>query len=414
MVYAQLPKKHFNNLAKNSTLQLDSIYTYDKDMNSGILELGWRFIPIYDKNDKVVQILTDFKQHNGLPKWFNFKKDIYDYTGNGLLAKQDQYSWNIWNLMYDYNNKLALEYDSNNRKIGENLYQVFTDSNYFVEKLTLTYDSNGNNSMIACKRWNDKFDTFIDFYKEEFAFKKVGLIDSAIRYNNNDSLTVWNYESKAKYFYDGREKLNMKINYSWQIATGSWIDSLKTEYTYDSLGNNILEVQWRFDTLQQVWQPFRKALFTYNTATRAIDDYRWPDEMIWSSIFPLFNHKEYNYNLTEALQQNYENNTWVNLVRHTYYYSIKNVTGIDKVTAFKDARTYPNPTTGILKLMAEGCHPEKVVVYNMFGEIVLLPDLKIGIEESEIDLSDLCNGMYLVVVTYKDGTITKGKVLLGK
>jgi hypothetical protein len=58
---------------------------------------------------------------------------------------------------------------------------------------------------------------------------------------------------------------------------------------------------------------------------------------------------------------------------------------------------FPNPTTGLIKVSSSG-KIESIDVYNVTGAKVLSMPVRNGKENQEVDLSDLHNGMYLLVV----------------
>ena len=68
---------------------------------------------------------------------------------------------------------------------------------------------------------------------------------------------------------------------------------------------------------------------------------------------------------------------------------------------------YPNPAQDILFLKAEGIIPQRIEVYNMLGECLMYTNRK-----TEIDLSGLSNGMYLLRARYADGNAVHMRIEL--
>lgn len=77
-------------------------------------------------------------------------------------------------------------------------------------------------------------------------------------------------------------------------------------------------------------------------------------------------------------------------------------------TEIQDFKLYPNPVTqSTLYITTKDNDVKDIVVYNVFGEIVLKQQLK----TKELNVSKLISGMYLMQVTENHKTITRKLVV---
>ena len=75
--------------------------------------------------------------------------------------------------------------------------------------------------------------------------------------------------------------------------------------------------------------------------------------------------------------------------------------GVDEQQAH--ANIYPNPTSGLVTIKAEGLR--QITVANTMGQVLLLQE--VATDEVSINLSTFGNGMYLINVTTTEGSIVK-------
>ena len=82
--------------------------------------------------------------------------------------------------------------------------------------------------------------------------------------------------------------------------------------------------------------------------------------------------------------------------------NIGNVTGVDEL-GLESLSIYPNPSTGVLTITAEG-NPDDVLIslYSVTGEL-LRTDLSLN---TQSDVSELANGVYFINITASDNTKT--------
>ena len=69
-----------------------------------------------------------------------------------------------------------------------------------------------------------------------------------------------------------------------------------------------------------------------------------------------------------------------------------------------DIQVWPNPTNGVLHIAAD--HINKVEIRNLLGQMVLCTE-----NTSDIDISDLENGVYFLRVNNKNGRNKVTKII---
>ncbi len=86
---------------------------------------------------------------------------------------------------------------------------------------------------------------------------------------------------------------------------------------------------------------------------------------------------------------------------------VVNSTGIDAEEDVAGLRVYPNPATEILNV--EGNNIKDIVLYNSLGQTV-----KVGAINGQINVSNLSNGVYYLVVVSNDGKRAVEKIVIAK
>jgi len=85
-----------------------------------------------------------------------------------------------------------------------------------------------------------------------------------------------------------------------------------------------------------------------------------------------------------------------------------------KEVAVGDVQIFPNPTNGILNLDWKGSTVStEIAVYNVLGQIVAKKSL-INATKTDIDLSAMPDGNYILSLRDKDGSITNKKIQISK
>lgn len=83
---------------------------------------------------------------------------------------------------------------------------------------------------------------------------------------------------------------------------------------------------------------------------------------------------------------------------------VSSLDGVEEEIVLDDAQIYPNPTTGVLQIEAQGL--KGVEVYDLMGRQVVSQSL-IQIDAKEIDLSCCPSGVYLVKLITDDGVVIR-------
>ena len=82
-------------------------------------------------------------------------------------------------------------------------------------------------------------------------------------------------------------------------------------------------------------------------------------------------------------------------------------TEVTDVSSQVNARLYPNPTTGNLIIQTQNLNAQTIIIYDETGRPISLMPFK-----SEIDVSSLAGGVYLIELTGSEGTVRKRIVKL--
>ena len=85
--------------------------------------------------------------------------------------------------------------------------------------------------------------------------------------------------------------------------------------------------------------------------------------------------------------------------------SNQSISDSDKLTLQDDLITYPNPTSGLINVVAENYIIDKLEVYNVLGERLKL--INTSDSQLQIDLSEYTSGVYFVKITSGEETTTQ-------
>ena len=85
--------------------------------------------------------------------------------------------------------------------------------------------------------------------------------------------------------------------------------------------------------------------------------------------------------------------------------SNQSISDSDKLTLQDDLITYPNPTSGLINVVAENYIIDKLEVYNVLGERLKL--INTSDSQLQIDLSEYTSGIYFVKITSGEETTTQ-------
>ena len=230
-------------------------------------------------NNNLIEELEEWTDGSGSKKRWTYFYDANNNMIEKLSARWDTTHWaNIlkWIYFYDGNNKLMEE-----RK------QTWTSFSYWIDEMKWTHIYDGNNNLVETLEqqfWN------------------------------------WiNWENNAKYtmVYDGNSNMIERLQQSWDGS--NWVNKYKFTYLYDQ-DNNLIQILW------QVWGGVSwgnsaKYIFTYdgNSNLYVVLTKHWNGSNYMNYYKETYTYNINNNNLIKRIEQGWDNSSWVNRFRHTYY-----------------------------------------------------------------------------------------------
>lgn len=363
------------------------------------------------------KLTSILKENNNGTSWQNSYKIEYIYDANGNVTEETELNWDTASSQWKTSYKSFYTYNTDN-KATVGLYQSFdftSGSITYQNRTNNTYNSNGDLIQFLDQEWNGsawvnsyKFDlTYVDNrvssgLSYEWSGTDWVFNDDAskitINYNANGTISSfnsdawdgvnWVTEGRTVFSYDGNNKIILQDGQTWNGS--AWTSDYKSEYTYDNNGNVIEEKESYLENGSFVTGYEQTA--TFNTA-----------ELISSYIHPFKDKTGIDY-LTEP-------NGIVNKIltsssgsdRTTYNYG--DATASNKDFNLSSFSVYPNPTRSTLKIDDSNFSLKNVAVFNIIGKQVLT-SLK-----NEINLEKLVNGVYVLKVTSKNGSIVTKRIV---
>jgi len=206
----------------------------------------------YDVNG-YLNIVTNIYKDNTNNNWYYFSSDEYTFNS---LGKETHYISSLWNKttqVWENDYKTEFNYDSFQNNTSSVTYINVTPginpSWELHSKDEYSYDTNGNQILLAEYKWDNVNSLWVGLFKVEDAFDSSG-------------------------------KRNLKTDYNWDSSNRSWVGSSKSEITYDSNGNEAFNYSYIYNS---GW--IQDAISTYYFSEKMNTPVINPDN-IKISIFP--------------------------------------------------------------------------------------------------------------------------------
>ena len=363
--------------------------------NAGIWTNASQIIRTFDENNN----MTSFTYRRFIDNaWKNYQgyEYVYDESGNRISELFKSWDNNVWVNYYRY----LFTFDANNNMTNET-FQGNSNTNWWNVN-TVDYTYNAANKLLSTlhQSWNDNIGT------------NVRLVTNTYNTNNNITISIvqnwngtdWQFDTQDIYTYDTAHKLISKL--TQKHIEGQWVDNDLITYTYDGDDNRIFE-------LKQVW--YENAWLNYTLHNRIFDVSK---------------------NITLHLYQGWYGNEWVNYWQTNQSFDENNFTtsvsslywnGTGDTITFGDSLinyyqtvlvktesmdwneqivVFPNPGNGRFCISAQRA-VEVVEIRNISGQIVYTDyHLNQG-PTTEIDLSNLSAGIYILKATAGNKTYSK-------
>jgi hypothetical protein len=350
-------------------------------------------------------------------------KDTYSYNSNNLLIESIEYYWNENNNNWDNANKINISYSTNSIVFIEQDWQM--PSNSWVNKSKDEYfqDSNNNDTLEIDSEWNNSNNSWENKYKYITTYSN-GNIETITSYswinnswhlnrkeeysyaNGNNTKIVeyvwsnnsWEYKEKTIMDYDANNMFTKIVYLDYNSATNNWDYNDSTSYTNQSMNIDYYE---QYDWSGTAWNKSEKDDFTHDN-NYAFADLLLPNVYTEDEeILSYFTHKLTNVDIYEG-----DGNSWELDMKANFYYSEININSIEK-TVIPNISITPNPTTGNFYINNINS-TLKVEIYDISGKRV--KSLFVN-ESNKIDISELNNGLYFVIITDNENNKFTKKII---
>jgi len=186
-------------------------------------------------------------------------------------------------------------------------------------------------------------------------------------------------------------------------TTSQWDLNYKNDYTWGFLGNMTEVYGYYWDTFSNSWQDSYKNQQSFNMAfpfAELILPIGFPD-----AEFPSANM------MTQQHSFSFYGGSWHDDQQNTYYYNQVTTTGIENV-AQNTILVYPNPAKSLVVFSWDtGQTSQELKLFDCAGRLVLNQTIQ---NHTNIDLSQLSNGLYFYKLTDGTNGLTSGKISLQK
>lgn len=381
---AQTNKVFSYDLNGNIVSELETAYNTATELWENYQEITYSHT-----EDQIVKTKKEWDA--SLPAWEN--KDRWTYVQNELgddIVKE----FVVWNgSEYVNSQRNEIVYNSQGQRI-ESIFLQHDQFGGWTEnyKYTYSYDANGSTSLAFRYNYDFSTESYIPYKRWSFSNNQDGLTLSRTESNYEDG--SWSNYKKNVYTYNDSQL--QSIRYEIRDANDTqWLASEERQYTYNEQGNITT-----MDFLDSPSNPYADPLYRFNYGYEGLS----ADLVILPYYF----------------DEGYRNDHYQDekLVSSDYYYRnpgsglLEQVTGETRTYSILDGfvgvedilsetiNVYPNPTTGILQL-PETITANYVSVYNMAG---LLTKQILKLNDSQLDVSSLTSGNYILKFQTKDGT----------
>ncbi|MBN2521451.1 MAG: T9SS type A sorting domain-containing protein [Bacteroidales bacterium] len=380
-------------------------YEYDYDENGNTIKENY-YCFNYDTENWIIEFSSEneYNSSNEILSSISFNyydgslisgmKYEYLYQSSGKIAENKYYSWNepsqSWHIRsvckYLYNNKsnivssIFTSWDENQDIIiSIKDSSLYNDEGWLLLHISYSYDNSTQN-------WNKD------------------VIDSTI-YNNNpdNSITIqkiyditideWVNENMIESNYDAVTLTSTIISSSWQESDNKWIKRQKIITQKDNFGNEISKINYNYNTVNEDWELYSKLTSIYNENNVNIsysNIYDINGTYIGSKDSTEFNSKNQKVSFSVY---NYNGITF-SLINKTYYYFPGYTQGINESPNQATFMCYPNPTTGVFKLLSSEPVNGPIEIFDNAGKLVYKNI--INADFPDINLSGYPSGIYHV------------------
>jgi hypothetical protein len=233
-----------------------------------------------------------------------------------------------------------------------------------------------NNTWIVTYKDLRNYDTNHNIISDEF-------------YNNNSLVLdeVWGFGSYSKnYNYDANENVESYIHHDWDMDNQRWQEKIKNTYTYDCA-----------DTITDI--------VLTETFYDIVSEFYIPNYVVSKPKLELLKYRVLTHD-TYTLK----NNTWDLSERIEFVYSRADFLESASIDQLDNIKLFPNPARNKVHILFDAGSDYILSLYSIVGKKI--NNNLINYKKSEIDISKLNKGMYILKATNTcDGKVSTLKFI---
>jgi hypothetical protein len=353
-----------------------------EELDSSLWINNWKNTYSYDTNGRLFSLLKQIAQGGSLTNYSRFFY-YYDTDGKLFLSSCEFWQNHAWQgcgshyYVYGRNGLLLYDYDD----YTKNLY---------------AYNNDGSLQFVISQTWQSG--AWVNLTRADYSYDIYGnllTIFKLLWLSNN----TWNDQYMKEYrTYDLNG--NLITRFITRYSCGDWRDDVRYTYTYDNNGNRLTEFREDNDWVNVLWTNTYIYHYSYDLNGNSINGIyeiwangNWEPGMNNLSIF---SQRTSIYSIPDKIFRY--------TVNYTYYNSSTAGIGIDN----SFFQIYPNPTIDNFTILDKSLNPinEKIIsIFDIHGKLLLRQTMQQ--DKTEIDISSLDKGVYIVRVLGADMNVTK-------
>jgi hypothetical protein len=407
---------------------------------------GWidynRFIYSYDGSGN---LLTKTEQTYTDSVWSNNTRESYSYDGNGNLWAELHESF--YNNLWQNNSKYTYAYD-----VSGNLLTKFIEqwhANYWENYCRYYYTYDSTNNLKSSTEFYWQTNRWKNYYRWAYFYDTTGRFQYKTRDWGQDS--IWKNYRKFSYTYNSVCDTLLELCHVW--ADSVWVLGHTFTNTYDT--NRLRLTHIEEYTSWESWAHSYKFIYTYDSDGKMIESLLQEYDTAWLDAARNIFTRDADGNLLTHIYQIWNNN-WIYGLKYTYTYDLygNSITGkfeyadqlgnlrpgVDKIPVYSDnieiysldiffryeahftstnswinnynadkvpIIIYPNPANDIITISCTSIKNDEAVIslYNIQGKLML--QQRLNQDKTEIDISNLAEGLYIVTVIGHDISISE-------
>lgn len=366
-------------------------------------------------------------------KWINDFNYVYTFDDKGNETSELNQNWNnVKNSWIDLS-KTIFTYDDKGNKTSYS-YQYWGTLQYIFHKDTYIYDSLGNMTKNIYQSWSDVKNDLVNAQKTTNNYNAEKKITDGLIFNWSENKNDWDTSSNFIYSYNADGKKILYLVKSWNINKRDWINWYKDTFIYDKNGLDAGHLYQVWDTTKNQWVIGFNFSVKYDDKGHGTNySYQWWDnnrndwgfQMFFLDTFDvngnqigsygkyfnvvndkilvlgdgnIFTYDDSN-NITNRTSVIWDTtrNEWINNKKGIYYYPETLTNMKDKV--HNDLKIFPNPAT--IKLYTHNINDDAIArIFGISGKMFI----STPVINNQIDISNLKQGVYTIVITSKTGS----------